>query len=85
MVTMVAYDFYRTENIVIKEVPYTIRFAISKDKSDYALFVSNNQNNKQKKYHFSKEVADDYKHYQGEDLSNKVFDIIKDDIGEDII
>jgi hypothetical protein len=76
MIKKIAYDFYRTENIVIKEVPYTIRFAISKDKSEYVLFVSNNQNNEQKKYSFSEETADDYKHYHGENLSNEVFKLI---------
>lgn len=85
MISTFAYDFYRTENIIINEVSYTIHFAISRDKSDYALFISNNLNNKQSKYHFNKEVADVFNHCNNQDISNKVLDLIKDDIDHGVI
>ena len=65
---MVGYDIHRTENLDFNENSYTIRFAANKDRTDFAMFVSNETFRRQKKYHFSEETADAFQHQTGNDL-----------------
>ena len=80
MTQMISYNTYRTENITVSGKQYTVRFTSTADNKDHALMVSNNETNQQGKYHFSAEVANDYKQQHGEELSNTVLDIINGDI-----
>lgn len=85
MTQIIGFTIYRTENLSIDGVPYTIRFSVSKDGKEYILFVSNDQNGKQSKYNFSKETADDFQHYKGGKLETEVKKIIAEDMQKQII
>ena len=80
MIQMISYNNYRTENIIVLGKPYTIRFASTADGQDHALMVSNDVTNQQGKYHFSSEIADDYKLLHDKELIVVVLSIIKDDL-----
>jgi len=80
MTQILSYNIYRTENIIVLGKPYTVRFTSTPDGQDHALMVSNDATNQQGKYHFSAEVANDYKQQHDEDLANEVLNIIKDDL-----
>jgi hypothetical protein len=49
----------RTETITINNINYTARLAMSKDGQEYTIFVTNDDNGKQKPYHIKKEYAED--------------------------
>lgn len=80
MTQLIGFSIYRTENLSIDGIPYTIRFSVSKDGEEYIIFVSNDQNGKQSKFNFSKETADDFQHYKGEELETEVKKIITQDM-----
>ena len=85
MTQMIGFDIYRTETIVINNITYTVRFTISKDGQENKLLVSNESNSKQASYQFTQEVANDFKHYQGQELQGHVFRMIESDINTGII
>lgn len=85
MTQLIGFDIYRTETIEINGTSYTVRFAVSKDGQEHKLFVSNESNSKQASYEFTQEVSSDFKHYQGQELQDQVFSIIKSDISSGII
>ena len=85
MTQVLSYNIYRTENITVSGKPYTIRFTSTPDGQDHALMVSNNETNQQGKYHFSSEVASDYKHLHDKELTDEVLNIIKDDLANNRI
>ena len=80
MTQLIGFDIYRTETMLIGETTYVVRFTVSKDGQEYILLVSNESDGKQAKYNFSKEVANDYKHYEGKELEAEVEKIIEQDI-----
>lgn len=80
MIQMIGFTIYRTENLLIDKIPYTVRFCVSKDELEYILLVTNDQNGNQGKYHFSKETADDFQHYHGEKIEDEIKKIIATDI-----
>ncbi|EQA6577400.1 hypothetical protein ACX6FB_002564 [Vibrio cholerae] len=69
--------------MIISDNIYTIRFAENVD--EFVIFVSNESNSKQNKYHFDRDTASDFKHYNDEDLHNHVLQIIESDIQNGII
>jgi len=85
MPQMIGFEIYRTENLAIDGIPYTVKFSIDKDRQEYILFVSNDQNGNNRKYHFSKETADAFQHYHEEELEDEVKKIIGQDIKNKII
>ena len=85
MTELLGFHFYRTENLSINGIDYTVRFAQKNDSLEFALFVSNNSNGKERKYHFTKEVADDFKTYHGESLEKEVLKTIENDVQNGLI
>lgn len=85
MTQVISLDIYRTENIRVVGKSYTIRFAVTRDGQEHALMVSNDTTNQQNKYHFSSEVAADFKHYHNEELLTEILKIIQDDIENNLL
>lgn len=69
--------------MVVSGNSYTIRFAENVD--EFVLFVSNDNNGQQNKYHFDKDTASDFKHYNDKDLHNQVLGIIGNNIQNNIV
>lgn len=80
MTQIISMSIYRTETLTISGDAYTVQFTSTSDGQDHALMVSNDKSNKQGKYHFSSDVANDLKHYHGKELADEVLKIIKGDI-----
>lgn len=74
MTQLLSLNFYRTKVITINNEQYTIRFAVNNDNSEYAMFVSNDSNGKQNKYHFSKDVAEVFDKKTGKELENSIIE-----------
>lgn len=74
MTQMLSLNIYRTKNITINKEQYIIRFAVNSDNSDYAMFVSNDSNGKQNKYHFGKDVAEAFDKKTGKELENSIME-----------
>ena len=85
MVSLQGFQIYRTENITINNTSYTVRFSLSNDGNEFVLFVSNNSNGKQSKYHFANDAADDWKYYNGKTLEDEVLKLIECDIKNSVI
>ncbi|WP_158161274.1 hypothetical protein [Grimontia hollisae] len=83
MTSLIKYNVTKTVPMIINEKNYTIRLAENAD--EFVVFVSNDDRGKQKKYHFDRDIASDFKHYHGEELHNKVIDIINSDIEKGLI
>lgn len=81
----IAADIYRTENLEINNTPYTVRFSATRDGIEHILFVSNNSNGKQRKYHIAKPVAEDFQAQNGSCLVDNVFELIKGHLSEGLI
>jgi hypothetical protein len=85
MTKLIGFQIYQTENINIQEKDYTIRFSLSNDGSEYALLVSNPSMEREAKYFFTKETADDFKLYNQVELKEEVVKIIQSDIENGLI
>jgi len=85
MTKLISFQTYQTEYINVLGNEYTLRFSHSQDKTEYTLFVSNNTKNQESKYSHSKEVADNFRHYESQELTDEVTKIIRADIEKGII
>ncbi|MGG7094574.1 hypothetical protein ACN0IJ_13140 [Shewanella indica] len=83
MTSLTSFNITKTFPMVVSGNSYTIRFAENID--EFVIFVSNDSNGKQNKYHFERDTASDFKHYRGEDLHNQVLEIIRSDIQNGIV
>jgi len=77
MTQLIEMEIYRTKSININNNQYTIRFAVNKDESEYTMFVSNETDQKQSKYSFQKETADNFGKVTGEELKELVESFIR--------
>lgn len=83
MTSLIGFNITKTFPMVVSDNSYTIRFAENVD--EFVIFVSNDSNGKQNKYHFDRDTASDFKHYHDEDLHNQVLEIIRSDIQNGIV
>ena len=72
------YKIYRTENILLKGVPHTVRFSVRDDGDEHILFVINDMNGNRAKGKYSKEQAKDFKKLKGDNLEAKVQEVMID-------
>ncbi|MEI8609955.1 hypothetical protein P4S70_13580 [Enterovibrio sp. Hal110] len=83
MKTLTSFNITKTFPMIVSGNSYTIRLAENVD--EFVIFVSNDSNGKQNKYHFERDTASDFKHYHGEDLHNQVLEIVRSDIQNGIV
>lgn len=70
------YKIYRTENILLKGVPHTVRFSVRDDGLEHILFVINDINGNRAKGKYSKEQAKHFNKLSGENLETKVQEVM---------
>ncbi|MBW3529161.1 hypothetical protein KO533_21710 [Shewanella sp. NKUCC05_KAH] len=78
MTSLTSFNVTKTFPMIVSDNNYTIRFAENID--EFVIFVSNDSNGKQSKYHFERDTASDFKYYHGEELHDQVLEIIRSDI-----
>jgi len=85
MTQIISYNIYRTATVTVLGNVYRVNFTATADGLDHALMVSNELTGKQGKYHFSSDVANDFKTLEGKELTDEILEIIKSDIENNII
>ena len=85
MTPLIGFDLYRTENLSIESVPYTVRFFLRKDREEYMLSVTNDSNGNQVTYAYSNEVASDFEQQHGQKLEVEIKKIIEADMNSGVI
>ncbi len=74
---------YKTEVLEFNGERYTVLFRARMDGEFYDLLATNELKTKKYIGTYSKEVADDFRNITGENLENKVFQILKDELGKE--
>lgn len=79
MTQLIAFEIYRTEELVLNGYEYTVFFSKRRDTQEYEIFAVNHDKTKSIRGSYSAETAKDFKSYTGNDLQEAVYNILKDE------